>query len=71
MLNRMKEFAFRWCLDDEEDITLSVCGILHFTLYKWPDPTVRWGRNPEWQTITKGMYYAINKSVRSVLNGEG
>lgn len=71
MLNRMKERAFRWCLDDEGDITLSVCAILHFTLYKWPDPVVRWGRHPEWQTVTKVMYRTINASVRNVLNGEG
>jgi hypothetical protein len=34
-----------WTLDNDGDLTLSVCNLLHITFYKWNDSSVvRFGR---------------------------
>lgn len=63
-LNTVKEATLRWHLDDDGDVTLSLLGLVHFTLYKWPDPTVRWGRH-DWPTITKEQYRVIQQALRT------
>lgn len=59
MIGKMWDRIARWRVDDDGDLTLSFCGVLHFTFYKWPNPVVRYGRKG-WRGASKADWRSIS-----------